>query len=195
MLSVPLRAQLLPPPPPDYKPPAPPVYEEPPEEDESLSTSKVYTFNPLQAKKEIEVGNMHMTRGNYKGAVYRFREATLWDDGNAEAFYKLGEANEKLKDYPAAREAFTKYTEMIGDKKKIADVQKRMAKYPEKAPEPVKKDPEINTKNAPVYGTPPPGSRVPGQPYPYPGQPYPGQPYPGQTYPGQYPATIPPTQR
>lgn len=194
MLSFPLGAQLLPPPPPDYKPPAPPTYEEPPEEDESLSTSKVYTFNPLQAKKEIEVGNMHMTRGNYKGAVYRFREATLWDDGNVDAYYKLGEANEKLKDYPSAREAFTKYAEMVGDRKKVADVQKRIAKYPEKPPEAVKKDPEINTRNAPaplIYGTPPPGSRVPGQQYPYPGQQYPGQ-YPPGTIP---PSTIPSTQR
>lgn len=139
LLSVPLAGQLLPPlppPPPDYKPPEPPKYEEPPEEDESLSTPKVYTFNPLQAKKEIEVGNMHMLRGNYRGAVYRFLEATQWDDGNADAFYKLGEANEKLKDYSAAREAFTKYVGISSDKKKVADVQKRLAKYPAESAKP-----------------------------------------------------------
>lgn len=119
--------QLLPPPPPD---PNPPKYEEPPEEDESLSTPKVYTFNPLQAKKEISVGAFAMKRGNFKGAVYRFREATQWDDGSSEAFFKLGEASEKLKDYAGAREAFTKYLALVADKKKTEEVHKRLAKYP-----------------------------------------------------------------
>jgi tetratricopeptide (TPR) repeat protein len=124
-------AQLLPPPPPD---PKPTVYATPPEEDESLATPKVYTFNPLQAKKEIQTGDFYMKRGNYKGASYRYREATLWDDGNADGFFKLGEANEKLKNFPAAREAFEKFASMGADKKKVADARKRIAKYPAAAP-------------------------------------------------------------
>ena len=123
--------QLLPPPPPD---PKPPTYATPPEEDESLSTPKVYTFNPLQAKKEIQTGDFYMKRGNFKGAAYRYREATNWDDGNADGFYKLGEASEKLKDYPSAKEAFTKYAGMVADKKKSEEIRKRVAKYPAAAP-------------------------------------------------------------
>ena len=134
--ALPVAAQLFPPPPPPEKPATPEKYEEPPEEDETLSTSKVYTFNPLQAKKEIDVGNFQMTRGNYKGAAGRFREATMWDDGNSEAFYKLGDASEKMKDYSAAREAFAKYSSLVTDKKKIAEVQKRIAKYPAQAAQP-----------------------------------------------------------
>lgn len=121
------QAQLLPPPPPA---PDPPKYEEPPEEDESLVTPKVYTFNPLQAKKEISVGDFNMKRGNYRGAAYRYLEATHWDDGNADAFFKLGEASEKLKDYEAAREAFTKYAALVGNQKKADEARKRIAKYP-----------------------------------------------------------------
>lgn len=120
----------FPPPPPD---PNPPKYEEPPEEDTGVATAKVYNFNPLQAKKEIEVGDFNMKRGNLKGAVYRFREATMWDDANATAFLKLGDASEKLKDYATAREAFTKYAGMLDDKKKAAEIQKRIAKYPKTA--------------------------------------------------------------
>ncbi len=122
-------AQLLPPPPPD---PKPPVYATPPEEDESLATPKVYSFNPLQAKKEISTGDFYMKRGNFKGAAGRYREATQWDDGNAEGFLKLGEATEKLQDFNAAREAFTKYAALVGDKKKSAEIEKRIAKYPAK---------------------------------------------------------------
>lgn len=122
-----LRAQFPPPPPPD---PDPTQYEEPPEEDENLATPRVYTFNPLQAKKEISVGDFNMKRGNARGAALRYREATLWDDGNADAFFKLGEASEKLKDYDTAREAFTKFSTLTDNKKKAEDAKKRVAKYP-----------------------------------------------------------------
>jgi tetratricopeptide (TPR) repeat protein len=122
-------AQLLPPPPPD---PKPQVYAAPPEEDETLATPKVYSFNPLQAKKEISTGDFYMKRGNFKGAAGRYREATMWDDGNADGFFKLGDASEKLKDYASAREAFTKYAALVGDKKKSAEIEKRLAKYPAK---------------------------------------------------------------
>ncbi|MEO8100111.1 MAG: hypothetical protein ABI811_20595 [Acidobacteriota bacterium] len=132
----------LPPPP----PPAPePKYAEPPEADESLATPTVYTFNPLQAKKEIEVGDFNAHRGNFKGAAQRYREATLWDDGSVDAFFKLGDATERLKDYPSARAAFTRFVALSPDKKRAAEVTKRIAKYPaataaEKAKEPVKLD-------------------------------------------------------
>ena len=125
--------QLLPPPPVD---PNPPKYEEPPEEDESIATPKVYTFNPLQAKKEISTGDFYMKRGNYKGAAYRYLEATQWDDGSPDAFRKLGEAYEKLKDYLAARDAFTKYLALESDKKKLDETRKRIAKYPASAQAP-----------------------------------------------------------
>lgn len=111
------------------------MYATPPEEDESLATPKVYTFNPLQAKKEISTGDFYMKRGNFKGAAGRYREATQWDDGNPDGFFKLGEASEKLKDFLAAREAFGKFAEITPDKKKAAEARKRVAKYPpEQAP-------------------------------------------------------------
>jgi tetratricopeptide (TPR) repeat protein len=123
----------FPPPPPD---PNPPNYEEPPEEDAGIATPKVYTFNPLQAKKEIEVGDFNLKRGNLKGASYRYREATLWDDGNANAFFKLGDVSERMKDYATAKEAFQKYASLTDDKKKVAEVQKRLEKYPKDTPGP-----------------------------------------------------------
>ena len=92
--------------------------------------------NPLQAKKEIEVGDFNAKRGNFKGAAYRYREATHWDDGNATAFFKLGDASEHLKDYASARDAFEAYLKLVNDKKKTAEVQKRIAQYPKNAAEP-----------------------------------------------------------
>lgn len=131
-----------------------PVYVEPPEEDESLITPKVYTFNPLQAKKEISTGDFYMKRGNFRGAAARFREATMWDDGSEEAFFKWGEAAEKMKDYTSAREAFGKFVSMTADKKKADEARKRVAKMP-------KVDKVAPAEAAPL--------RIP-QGYPIPGQ-------------------------
>ena len=57
--------------------------------------------------------------------------ATKWDPGSAEAFLKLGEADEKLKDRDGAREAYTKYLALAPDAKNAAEIKKKIAKWPE----------------------------------------------------------------
>jgi tetratricopeptide (TPR) repeat protein len=90
----------------------------PPEEDTSAAvTNKEYAFNPLQAKKEIMVGNEYFKKGNYRAAAGRFIEATKWNSGEPEAWLRLGEAQERLKDPKAAREAYEKYLELASDAK------------------------------------------------------------------------------
>lgn len=104
---------------------APPP-DEPPEEDAG-EKPRVYAFNPLQASKEIEVGKFNRKRGNWKGAMMRFEEATLWNPQSAEAWMYLGEARAKLKDKPGAREAYEKYLEIAGDAKNAGEIRKRLA--------------------------------------------------------------------
>ena len=99
----------------------------PPEEDESLAV-KEYSFNPLQATKEIQVGNYYFKKGSYRAAAHRFREATKWNNGLAEAWLRLGEAEEKQKDRKAAREAYAKYLELEPDGKSAAEVRKKLGK-------------------------------------------------------------------
>ena len=99
----------------------------PPEEDAS-SLPKEYSFNPLQATKEIKVGNYYMKRGKYQAAAQRFREATKWNAQLPEAFLRLGEAEDKLKDRKGAREAYAKYLELAPEEKEAKEVKKRVAK-------------------------------------------------------------------
>ena len=108
-------------------PPAPQQEQEPPEEDESL-VPKVYSFNPLQATKELKIGNYYYKKGNYRAAAQRFQEAIKWDGTLAEAFLRLGEAREKQRDRKAAAEAYAKYLEIAPDAKDAAEVKKRLAK-------------------------------------------------------------------
>lgn len=100
--------------------------QEPPEEDESLAT-KEYSFNPLEAEKNLKVGNYYFKKGNYKAAVNRFREATKWNPSYAEAFLRLGEGEEKMKDKKAAREAYAKFLELAPDGKEAESVKKKLA--------------------------------------------------------------------
>ena len=98
----------------------------PPEEDTSVAPSE-FSFNPLAAKKSIEVGNYYFkTKHDYRAAANRYKEATKWNDGDSEAWLKLGEAEEKLKDPGAAKEAYNKYLELASDAKNAAEIRKKL---------------------------------------------------------------------
>ncbi len=102
---------------------APPAPQEPPEEDETL-TVKEYSFNPIQAQKEVQVGNQYFKKGSYRAAAGRFREAVKWNENYAEAYFRLGEACEKLQDKPGARTAYEKFLKLEPDSKRAAQVRK-----------------------------------------------------------------------
>jgi tetratricopeptide (TPR) repeat protein len=101
--------------------------EVPPEEDTSLAV-KEYAFNPLQAENELKIGNFYFKTGKYRSAAMRFQEATKWNEGYSDAWLRLGETEEKLKDSKAAKEAYTKYLELAADAKNAAEIRKKLQK-------------------------------------------------------------------
>ena len=99
----------------------------PPEEDTSLAV-KEYAFNPLQAENELKIGNFYFKTGKYRSAAMRFQEATKWNEGYSDAWLRLGETEEKLKDTKAAKEAYKKYLEIASDAKNAAEIRKKVQK-------------------------------------------------------------------
>jgi tetratricopeptide (TPR) repeat protein len=99
----------------------------PPEEDTTIGNT-TYSFNPLQAKKDIEVGNEYLKKHNFRAAANRYLSATKYNDGDAEAWLKLGETEERLKDKQAARDAYQKYVEIASDAKNASEIRKRIEK-------------------------------------------------------------------
>ena len=99
--------------------------EVPPEEDKSF-LSEEHSFNPLQSQKSVEVGDHYFRNGKLQGAIYRYQDATLWNDGNAEAWLKLGKAEEKAKDKEAAKKAYTKYLALDPDAKDAGSIRKKL---------------------------------------------------------------------
>jgi len=107
----------------------------PPEPDQEEETAEPdYSFNPLQARKEIEVGNFYFKKGSYKAAAGRYERATKWQPDLAEAYYKLGQAREKLEQWEAAVEAYRKFIELPGAGKRTAEVKRTIARLEAKIP-------------------------------------------------------------
>ena len=123
-LAIPLAAQEPKPPPPSAA-----QEQEPPEEDPDLKP-KEYSFNPLEASRNIIAGNFYFKKGNYRAASRRYLEASKWDPTSAEALLKLGEADEKMRDFPAARQAYEKYLTVATDAKDLDAVKKKIAGLP-----------------------------------------------------------------
>jgi len=105
---------------------AKPQEQAPPEEDESLKPRE-YPFNPLEAENDIKVGNFYFRQGKYKAALNRFREATRYNPSNAEAFLRMGDAEEKIGDKQAARDAYQKYLDLAPDAKNADAIKKKVA--------------------------------------------------------------------
>ncbi len=104
-----------------------PKEEVPPEEDTALTTTE-YSFNPLQSNKDVSVGNQYFKNHKFRAAELRYTSATKWNEGNAEAWLRLGEVAERLKDTQKARQAYQKYLELASDAKNAADIRKKVEK-------------------------------------------------------------------
>ena len=103
-----------------------PEGQEPPEEDANLKP-EVYSFNPVQANKNLRIGMEYFKKGSYKAAAGRFLEATKWNPNLAEAWLRLGEAEEKRKNRKDSKEAYAKYLELQPEAKDAPEIRKKIA--------------------------------------------------------------------
>jgi len=106
----------------------PPEEANPPEEDERLAPRK-YVLNPLEAKRCIQIGNEYYKSGKYLGALGRFKDATGYNPSSQEAFFRLGEVEQKLHHDDAAKAAFEKAIKLAPDSKFAAEAKKKLASF------------------------------------------------------------------
>ena len=116
-------------PPPEKKTPpaAKPQEVEPPEEDESL-LPETCVLNPLEASRNITAGNFYFKKGNFRAAANRYKRAGCWDPTSAEAFLKLGECDEKMRDSEGARDAYEKYLAIVPEAKNAPEIKKKLSR-------------------------------------------------------------------
>jgi len=155
------RAQLPPPPPPPPPPGQSNGQAPPPATGESSSkntpdgiapispTSKspgasgdagpLPPFNPLEAEKDVEVGQYYLRIGKYDAAIDRFKDASRAVPSYALPWHLMGQAYEKKGDFKESINSFQKYLQLYPhspERKKIeehiADLQKKLEKQSEK---------------------------------------------------------------
>ena len=125
LLAAPLGAQRP-------RPQAPPPPREPDEVEAEAEPE--YTFNPIQAQKEVKVGDFYLKKKSYRAAAGRYERATKWQPDLAEAYYKLGEVREKLDQFEEARAAFQKYLELSPPPRRAEEVKKKIAQLEKHKP-------------------------------------------------------------
>lgn len=112
------------------------VFETPPgmvDEDEEVLTETQYVFNPIQARKDVKVGDFYAKKGNYRAAAGRYSEAVKWDPNFAEAYLKLAEARDKLDQPAEALKAYRAYLRLDPDGKKARKAEERLAELEKEA--------------------------------------------------------------
>ena len=98
------------------------------DEDEDIVQDTTYAFNPIQARKELKIGEFYSKKSNYRAASARFLEATKWDPTYAEAYWRLGNSREELRQYNLAIEAYRKYIQLEPDGKESKNAAKRVSR-------------------------------------------------------------------
>ncbi len=96
------------------------------EEDAGVTVDKEYAFNPLQAEKELKVGDYYTKKGSHKAAAGRYLEAVKWNPTLVEGWRKLALSRERINDQKAAAEAWKKYLELAPDAKDAKQIRKKL---------------------------------------------------------------------
>lgn len=96
-----------------------------PEEDESVAPEK-YVLNPLESDRNIRVGNYYWHKGKFRAALGRYERATKYNPNSAEAFFKVAEAEDKLKNNDAAKIAYQKVVTLAPDSKLGHEAKKKL---------------------------------------------------------------------
>ena len=98
-------------------------------------------FNPLEAEKDIEVGQFYLHKGKYDAAIDRFMDATRVEPTYALPWQLMGQAYEKKGDLGESIKAFQKYLKLYPhspERKKIedhiAELQKKQQEEAQKHP-------------------------------------------------------------
>jgi tetratricopeptide (TPR) repeat protein len=69
--------------------------------------------NPVRAKKDIDVGGFYLKKGDYQGALLRFKDATASDPTDVDAIFGLAETQRMLKNKAEAERNYQTYLAIL----------------------------------------------------------------------------------
>ena len=75
----------------------------------------VDVYDPKRASEDVRVGRFYLKTGDYKGAYQRFKDATTFNQEDAEAVFWLAEAARRLNLQPEAAQNYALYLAAVPD--------------------------------------------------------------------------------
>lgn len=87
---------------------------------------ELHEWNPLRAMKDVEVGDFYYSKGNYKAAQSRYREALQFKPHDAVATFKLAQALEKTKEPEEARVRYEEYLAILKDGPRASEAKRAL---------------------------------------------------------------------
>jgi tetratricopeptide (TPR) repeat protein len=93
---------------------------------------EIFTHNPEQAKKNLDVGDFYLKKKNFKAAESRYRRAIKYNTEWPKAYEKLIELFERQGDFDSAIEVCYEFVDANPSSKKVEDFEKRAGQFKEK---------------------------------------------------------------
>jgi len=98
------------------------------------TVQEFHPWNPMKASKDVQVGDFYFKRGNYKGAIDRYREALYYKENDAVATYRLAVCQEKMGDKDEARKNFEQYLKILPEGPYAKEARASLEKLGKKQP-------------------------------------------------------------
>ena len=90
--------------------------------------SKEKKFNPLEAQKNVKVGDFYYKRKNYGAAIRRYQEALEYQPNYIKAFERLGKTYEKSGKKQKAIDLYQQFIDKYPKSPKTADFKNRIVR-------------------------------------------------------------------
>ena len=91
-------------------------------------------YDPHRAAKNVEVGDYHFKRRNWKAALSRYEEALEYKPNDAWATFRMGETYEKLGQPEAAKQYYLRYLKVLPRGEKAPEARKALGRLGATAP-------------------------------------------------------------
>jgi len=97
---------------------------------DNSGVQEFHPWNPLKARKDIEVGDYYFKRKNYRAAIDRYKEALYYKDNDAIASFRLAVCQEKLGDKTEARKYYEQYLKILPEGPLAKDARASLGRLP-----------------------------------------------------------------
>ena len=87
-----------------------------------------HPWNPMKARKDVEIADYYFKQKNYPAALDRYKEALYYKDGDAIATFRLAQCQEKLHDFTSARSYYAAYLKILPQGEFAGDAEKALVR-------------------------------------------------------------------